>query len=445
VTHFKMKRFFFIALFGFLVSQCAAGTILFKNGIIHSVSGPTIAHGGILVEGGKIKQIGEELDAKGDQEIDLEGAHVYPGFIAASTTLGLVEIEAVRATRDFAEVGEYTPDVQSWIAVNPDSELLPVARLNGITHIAPVPTGGIVTGQSGVLALHGWTIEDMTVKAPVALQVFWPSMQLDTTPKERFKDKEKWKSLEDQAKERREKLKELDDFFSEAEAYLKQKEHAANGSKTVRIPGWEAMIPFVRGEVPLMIHADDVRQIKSAVEWAATRKYKMILAGGRDAWMVPDLLATNKIPVIYERVYNMNGGLAATPARDVDSYDIHFRAPAILHKAGVKVILGEGLSGDAAENVRNMPYTAAQAVAFGLPEEEALKAITIYPAEALGVADRLGSLGEGKEATLVVSNGNIFDIRTQVTQVWIAGNKMPMETRQTRLYEKYRNRPRPGS
>lgn len=434
-----MKTLLLSLLATLFVACPRASTLLLKNAIIHTVSGPVLK-GDILIENGKIKKLGNPVEIKADEEIDLQGKHVYPGFIAASTTLGLVEIEAVRATRDFAEVGDYTPDVQSWIAVNPDSELLPVARMNGITHIVPVPTGGIVTGQSGVIALQGWTTEDMTIKAPVALNVFWPGMRLDPAPKERFKDKDKWKSLEDQARERRAKLKELDDFFSEAEAYLKQKE---NGKNPTRVPAWEAMIPFVKGEIPLMIHADEYRQIKSAVEWAGARKYKAIIVGGRDSWMIADLLATNKVPVIFERVYNQEGGLGATPARDIDGYDVHFRAPSVLQKAGVKVILGEGLGGDSAENVRNLPYTAAQAVAFGLPETEAIKGMTLYPAEILGLADRLGTIEEGKEATLVIANGNILDIRTTVTDVLIAGHKMALESRQTRLYQKYKNRPKP--
>ncbi len=418
-------------------------TLLLKNGVIHTISGPAISSGQVLVEDGKIKSVGENSDASADQLIDLQGKHLYPGMIAAATTLGLIEIDAIRATRDFAEVGEYTPEIQSWLAVNPDSEILTVARLNGVTHIVPIPSGGIVAGQSGLISLRGWTTEDMTIKAPVALNIFWPSMDLDTTPKERFKDKEKWKSIEDQAKERQAKLKELDDFFSEAEAYLKQKGHGKTAATPV--PAWEAMLPFVKGEAPLFIHADEFRQIKSAVEWAASRKYKMVLCGSRDAWLLAPLLATNHVPVIDQRVFNVNEALAATPARDVDPYDVHFKAPAVLTKAGVKVILSEGLGGEAAETVRNLPYIAAQAVAFGLPEQEALKSITLYPAQILGVADRLGSIEAGKEATFVLADGNILDDRVKVSQVWIAGEKMPMETRQTRLYEKYKNRPRPSA
>ncbi len=425
-----------LVLFGLGIQISPGATVLLRNATIHTVSGPTLTNAELFVDGGVIKGIGTGLKEKAEQTIDLGGKHVFPGLIAAATSAGLVEIDMIRATRDLSEVGEYTPDVRSWMAVNPDSELLPVARANGITHIVPVPSGGVVAGQSGLVALTGWTVEEMTVKAPVALHVFWPSMSLDTTPKEQLRDKSKFKSLEDQAKERTEKIKALDDFFSEAEAYAKSRKEEEP------VPAWEAMLPFVKGQIPLMIYADDYREIKAAVEWADQRKYKMILAGAKDAWMLADLLAKHQVPVLFERIYNVSGPLGATPARDVDAYDVYFRAPEVLHKAGVKVAIGMGLGGQVASELRSLPYYAAQAVAFGLPEEEGLKAITLYPAEMLGVSDRFGSLESGKEATFVIADGSILDNRTHVSEVWIRGEKTSMETRHTRLYEKYRNRPK---
>jgi imidazolonepropionase-like amidohydrolase len=414
---------------------------LFRGALIETVSGKSIPNADLLIENGKIKAVGQSLETKADREINLAGKRIYPGLIAAGTSAGLVEIEMVRATVDLREVGEFTPDVRSWIAVNPDSELLPVVRANGITHIVPAPTGGTVSGLSGVVALHGWTIEDMTIKSPIALHLFWPAMRLDATPREGLRDRSRFKSLEEQARERTAKLKEVDDFFSEAESYAKMPAQNA----TSPVPAWEAMLPFVQGKVPLMIHADDYRQIKAAVEWAAERKYKIIIAGARDAWMLADLLAREKVPVLFERVYQQGSSSAATPARDVDSYDVHFKAPALLHKAGVKLALGAGLGGDGATELRNLPFIAAQAAAFGLSQEEAVRAITLHPAEILGIADRLGSIETGKEATFVITDGNILDIRTQVLEVWIAGEKTSIESRHTRLYEKYKNRPKKNS
>ena len=421
-----------------------AETVLLTGATVHTVSGPTLTNAQVLIKDGRIEAVERTTRTRANKTVKLDGLHLFPGLIAATTSLGLVEINAVRATRDMAEVGEYTPDVESWIAVNPDSELIPVARANGISHVLPVPTGGIVGGQSGLIALDGWTAEQMTVRAPVALHLFWPAMNLDTTPREEFKDKSKWKSLDDQAQERRAKLKAIEDFFKEARDYAKARERGGkNGvAPAAVVPAWEAMLPYVRGERPVMVHADDVRQIKAAVKWADTHSWKIILAGAKDAWQAADLLAGKKIPVIFERTFNLGSELSSTPARDTYRYDVYFRAPEVLHKAGVKVVFSEGLGGSAATTIRDLPYSAAQAVAFGLPEDEALKGITLYPAQVLGVADRLGSIEAGKEATFFAADGSILDIRSNVKRMWIAGKEVSLETRHTRLYEKYKARPR---
>jgi imidazolonepropionase-like amidohydrolase len=258
-------------------------------------------------------------------------------------------------------------------------------------------------------------------------------MDLDTTPKERLKDKAKAKSLEDQAKEHREKVKALEDFFEEAAAYAKARKAAGEDRSFKIVPAWEAMLPYVSGELPIVLHADEERQIQSAVKWAAEGHRKVILAGGRDAWRVAGLLATNQIPVIYRHVFTQ-------PTRDTDAYDAQFRGPERLRQAGVKVIFGLSQSPDSL--VKNLPYEAAQAVAFGFPADEALKAITLYPAQLAGVADRIGSIEPGKDATLFVSDGDILDIRSNVKRMWIGGREVSLESRHTRLYEQYKNRPK---
>jgi len=411
-----------------LFAPLRAETFLLTGATIHTVSGATITNGSVLVKDGKIVNVFNALPATDAKQISLAGLHLYPGMIALNTDLGLVEIDAVRSTVDVREVGEYTPDVFSWHAVNPDSELLPVARANGVSHFEPVPSGAVVSGQSGLLALDGWTTEQMVEKKSIALHVFWPSANLDTTPKEKSRNPAKWKSLEDQDKERAEKLRELDDFFAEARAYAKAKA----GAKDFQIvPAWEAMLPVVRGEIPVTIHADEVRQIRAAISWATTNGVKMILADALDAWRVADLLATNKIPVIFNHVFTQ-------PLRSEDNFDANFRAASVLTKAGVKV----SFSGGGASLVKNMPYAAAQATAFGLSADEALKGITLYPAQIAGVADRLGSIEIGKDATLFVTDGDILDVRSNVKRLWIGGKEVSLETRHTRLYEKYKNRPK---
>jgi len=405
-----------------------AESTLLQNAIVHTVSGETFSPGDVLIQDGKIAAVGKSLPVGEAKTVDLAGKHLYPGMIALDTTMGLTEIDAVRATIDSREVGDYTPDVQSWIAVNPDSELLPVARGGGIAYFEPVPQGDIVSGQSGLVRLDGWTTEQMAFKQPLALCLFWPQQGLDTTPKEKSGNPSGWKSLEDQDKARREKIREITEFFDQARAYAQAKDTAPSQ----KIPAWEAMLPYVRGELPINIHADELRQIKSAVAWAATNHLKIIITGGRDAWLAADLLATNHIPVVYEHAQ-------AQPARDTDSFATQFKAPEVLRAAGVTVAFSIGGSW----LVKNMPYAAAQAVAFGLPPDEAIKGLTLYPAQIAGVADTLGSIEPGKEATLIAVDGDLLDLRTNVKQMWIAGKPVSLESRHTRFYEKYKNRPKP--
>ncbi|PWU17904.1 MAG: amidohydrolase [Verrucomicrobia bacterium] len=425
----------------FIPLGSSAASLLLTGATVHTVSGETLVPGQVLIKDSKIAAVGRSLSADGATTLDLKGQHLYPGMIALNTTLGLTEIESVRATQDNTEVGDYTPDVESWIAVNPDSELLPVTRANGIAYFEPVPQGGVVAGQSGLVAMSGWTSEQMSVKKPLALHVFWPSMELDTSPRERAgRGREKPKSLEEQAKERRVKLQALADFFEEAKAYAKARDAAEKGSAPVplKTPAWEAMLPYARGQLPIMVHALELRQIKSAVQWATTNQYKIILADARDGWMVADLLATNHIPVIYCETFSLT-------TRDTESYDAHFTAPEKLRKAGVQVAFGLSPKVFNAPLERNLPYEAAQAVAFGLPADEALKGLTLYPAQMAGVADRLGSIEAGKEATLFASDGDILDIRSNVKHFWIAGKEVSLESRHTKLYDKYKNRPKPAS
>jgi imidazolonepropionase-like amidohydrolase len=414
------------------VPGARAESVLITGATVHTVSGPVLQPGQIWFRDGRIAGVGEKVDAPGAQVLDRPGMHVYPGVIASSTLLGLTEINAVRATRDTTEVGQFTPDVQSWIAVNPDSELIPVARANGITHIVPTPQGGIVAGQSALVALHGWTTEQMTAVKPLALHVDWPEMQLDLTPKEQLRDRSKWKSPEDLAKERRKPLAELESFFQEARAYARARQATPPAALN---PPWEAMLPFLGGERPVIVRADDLRQIRAAVAWAGTTHLRLVISGGRDAALAAPLLASNRVAVIFEHVFDR--GL-----RDTEPYDFLFASAATLQKAGVLVALSAGVHDMAEADIRNLPYHAAQAVAYGLPAAEALRMITLNPARILGVEDRLGSLETGKEATLVLANGDLLDIRSNVKELWMAGQPVSLETRHTRLYEKYRNRPR---
>ena len=402
-----------------------AKSILLTNTIVHTVSGPTYSPGFVLVEGDKIKSVGpanKQPQLKNIKTINLKKQHLFPGIIATTTALGLMEIPAVRATVDTNEVGTYTPEVKSWLAINPDSELIPVSRANGITHFLPTPQGGTIAGQSGLMRTVGWGYENMTHKPSVALHLYWPKMNINPASEDTKK----------QTADRDKRLKEINEFFEQARAYLKSQSEPGHKG----VPAWNAMTPWVRGEKPIIIHANTQAQIESAVEWASKLGWKMILAGGRDAWRVADLLGKHKISVIYEHTFTL-------PPRDFDRYDVQFRAAGILHNAGVKVIFSEGLTRFAASNARNIPYSAAQSAAHGLPIDIAHKGLTQFAAEALGVADQLGSIEPGKEATFFSANGDILEITTQVKNMWIKGKKVDLSSRHTRLYKKYQNRPKP--
>lgn len=411
-----------------LTATVSAETLLLRGATVHTVARGTLEPGDVLIRDGRIAEVAGRIGAQADRTLDLKGMHLFPGLISASTDLGLVEIAGVRAAVDDRETGEFTPEVEAWLAVNPDSELIPVARANGVTHFAPVPQGRHVTGTSALMAARGWTIEDMLVRRRSGMHLVWPDHALSVPGPS---PAAKVKPLEEQARERRERVREIEAFFADAEAWSKR----PAGSEPV--PAWEAVQPVLRGEVPLMIHAQDVRQIRAALKWSAAHpKLRVTLVGGRDAWMAAEELAERKIAVIYSEVF-------ALPATPSDAYDTQFAAPAVLHRAGVRVAISEGLERASASGQRNLPYIAAQAAAFGLPAEAALASITLVPAELHGAGDRLGSIEAGKEASLFAATGDILDIRSEVRHVWIGGEEQSLETRHTRLAEKYRARPKP--
>jgi imidazolonepropionase-like amidohydrolase len=398
--------------------------IAITGATIHTVSGETIQDGTILFEKGLITAIGTDVALPDQTEvIELPDRHVYPGLIAANSMLGLIEIEEVRATLDYSETGEINPNVRAEVAYNPDSELLPVTRANGITLALSVPSGGLISGTSALMMLDGWTWEDMIVKAPVGQHINWPNMEISLTAKKRKKE---------QKKDIDEQIQKIRQAFTDARAYMKAKE----SEEQKGIPyhdtdaRWEAMIPVLKGEIPVIIRADEIRQIEAAVDWAREENLKMVLLDGYDSWRVSGLLKEKNIPVIIANIYRL-------PERRWEGYDMPFTLPLKLYKAGVKFcIAGSGESSDAPDE-RNLPYQAATAAAYGLPKEEALKSITLYPAQILGVDDQVGSLEVGKDATLIVTDGDPLEIETQVEMEFIQGREIDLTSRHTQLYEKY--------
>jgi imidazolonepropionase-like amidohydrolase len=404
-----------------------AETLLLRGATVHTVAKGTLAPGDVLVRDGKIAAVAARIDETADRTVDLAGLHLFPGLIGAATDLGLVEIGAVRATVDGREPGDFTPEVESWLAVNPDSELIPVARANGLTHFVPVPQGKLLAGTSGLVAARGWTTEEMLVRRRTSMHLFWPDQSLivpgPSAP-------EKTKPLDEQARERREKVRSIEQFFADAEAWGKR----PAGSPVV--PAWEAVRPVLGGEIPLMIHANGQREIRAALKWSESRpRLRLVLVGGRDAWMFAEELARRKIAVVYSEIFTL-------PPLGSDAYDVQFRAPGLLHQAGVTVAIATGLADMNAPGQRNLPYLAAQAATFGLPGDAAIAAITLIPAQLHGVADQIGSIEAGKDATFFAATGDILDIRSQVKRLWMGGVEQSLDSRHTRLSERYRARPK---
>lgn len=390
------------------------------GGTVHTVSDGVLEDATVLIRNGKIAAVGRDVKVpKKAIRIDAAGKHVAPGLFAANSDLGLVEINSVRATLDQNETGSITPNVKSWVSVNPDSEIIPVTRSNGVLLALTAPTGGLLAGQSAVLELDGWTYEDLTLKPAVAMHVGWPAMAPVI-------DWETERSAKEQLADRDEALERLDEAFGDARAYGKARAADPTAPRDAR---WEAMQPVLAGEQPLIIDADDLQQIQAAVAFAVEQQVRIIIHGGYDAPLCAELLKKHSVPVIVSEVYRL-------PLRRWEPYDTAYTVPARLHEAGVTFcISGGGRFG--ASLLRNLPYQAAMAVAFGLPAEEALRSITLAPAEILGVADRVGSLEKGKDATLIIADGNPLETASHVEAAFVEGRPVDLNDRHKRLWKKY--------
>ncbi len=394
------------------------GPVLIEHVALYPVSRAPIARGWLRFEAGKITALGEGDAPAGEAlRIDGQGLALYPGFVSAHTTLGLAEIGAVRATLDIAEVGAVNPNARAESAINPDSELIPVARSGGVLYALSVPQPGelgVLVGTSALIRLEGWTTAEMLVRAPVAMHLFWPSGELPPWLPEPIR-----RQAEERARERR---RALDDAFAAARRY------AALAPPPARDLRWEAMRPVLDGELPLFIHADERADLVAALDFAEREGLRIVLVGAQDAGYLLERLREQRVAVVVN-------GTHWLPRRRGDAVSTSFELPRLLHEAGIRFAIAS--SGRDSTNERNLPFDAATAVAWGLPREEALRAITLYPAEILGVADRLGSLDPGKEASLILVEGDPLDVRSTIRAAWIAGRPVQLDDRHRRFYEKY--------
>jgi imidazolonepropionase-like amidohydrolase len=393
------------------------------RGVVHPISAGPIRAGTVLFQEGRIVAVGTEVDLPaGTREIDCTGKHVYPGLFNACGVLGLLEIGAVRATRDTRETGSINPNVRAEVAVNPDSALIPVTRSGGVLLNLTAPVGGLISGTSAVLQLDGWTWEDMTLSAPAAMHVTWPRMRPDSN----------WWEEDDEEKpsERQEdRLEPLRRALADGRAYLRRREHDPAAPEDRR---WEAMRPLLAGDLPMVVAADTAEQIQSAVALATEQRLRLVIYGGYEAADCARLLRSRNVPVIVGGVYRL-------PLHRHDAYDAPFTLPERLRQAGVPFCIAADTRSDAS-NTRNLPYHAAMATAFGLPRDVALKAITLFPARIFGVADRVGSLEPGKDATLIVTSGDPLEAGSCVEQAFIQGRPVDLTDRHKRLWRKYQEK-----
>ena len=420
-------------------AQRAEATYAITHAKIFTLAGSTINDGTLVIKQGKIAAVGANAEVPaGAEVIDGKGLQVYPGLFDAVTQMGLSEISAVGATVDSSETGNFNPDVVAATAVLPSSEHIPVTRAAGITEVLAVPASGgfdssggrgIIGGQASALSLAGWTMEEMQIKRSVAMVLNWPTIQTRTFDFSTFTRKERPYS---EAKQEYDKqVSELSDWIDRARHYAQATGHGgpSDFERDVKL---EALAPVVRGQLPLLVFADRARDIRNAVEFCDKQKLKMILAGGEQAYKVKELLRSKGVPVILRPMLSL-------PPEEDDPYDSLLTQPAQLAEAGVKFAIGSFDNSFA----RRLGQNAANAVAHGLAYEQALKAVTLYPAQIFGLADQVGTLETGKIANVIVTNGDPLELTTDVKYLFIRGQLTSTDNKQKRLYEKYLNRPKP--
>jgi len=403
--------------------------IILKGGILHTVSTDIFEGYDILFSKGKIVRIEKNIMASPETDVyDVFGKHIIPGYIAPITRIGLVEIGLVKQTRDFAERGSFNPNVKANVSYNPDSDLIPITRSNGVLVVNSVPAGGRISGQSSVMMLDGWTWEQATLKHPSGLHINWPSMRINYGANVK-------KSEKQQREEIQKSIRDLDHMVRDVRAYfqrIKQRSRIA-GERQKSDLRLESMIPFVVEKKKIFIHADEARQIKSAVEWAKKNDLKIIIVGGSDSWRLTDLLVKNNIPVVIDQVEKI-------PTRRFEPIHLPYKLPFLLKQAGVQFCLNTIIGYPHDGNIRNLPNEAMRAAAYGLNKSEALRSITLSTAEILGVDDMIGSLDIGKDATFFISETPPMEMNPKILMAFIQGKEVDLNNHQKMLYKKYQEK-----
>ena len=394
--------------------------VALRGATIHTVTNGVIENGTILFENGVIRAIGTDVEIPtGTHVVDVSGKHIYPGLIDAYSTVGISEIGAVDVSSDVNELGDFNPNVRAAVAVNAESRHIGTTRSAGVLVTLTTPGGGLISGMSSAMSLEGWDWEEMSMEPAAALNVNWPNPNPGRGRGFGFGPGPQEPPLT-----YAEQVQQLKDFFVEARAY---RDATAAGEEVRTDSRYAAMIPALDGGIPVVVSADGAAQINDAITWAQEEGVRLVIRGGGDAIHVADRLVANDIPVILTSTM-------AAPGRDYEGYDGAYAMPARLHEAGVRFAISGG-SGSLYTN--RLPWEAGVAVAFGLPEEEALKAVTINAAEFMGISDRVGSLEPGKQATLLITTGTPLDMTSDIEQSYIQGREINMMDIQKFFFEKY--------
>ena len=401
--------------------------VVLRGATIHTVTKGTISNGTIVLDKGRILAIGDAEVAvpRGAKVVDVSGKHIYPGLIDAYSTVGITEIGSVEVSNDITELGDFNPNVRAEVAVNAESRHIGTSRSAGVLVAFSTPEGGVISGLSSAMSLEGWTWEEMSLKGAAALNVNWPdpaarSRRFGGGPPPGVPGA----TARPAPKTYAEQVEALKDFFAEARAYRDAQKAGQVARTDVR---YAAMISVLDRAIPVVVAANSVSQINDAITWAKGEGVRLVIRGGADAIHVADRLKAENIPVILTSTLD-------APQRTYEGYDGGYNAPAQLYAAGVRFAIAGGSGG---LYTYRLPWEAGVAVAFGLPEEEALKAVTINAAEFMGIADQVGSLEVGKQATLLITSGTPLNMTSDVIQAYIQGREIDMNDMQKQFFKKY--------
>ncbi|MBX9784187.1 MAG: amidohydrolase family protein [Chitinophagaceae bacterium] len=400
------------------------GTLFIKNGTVHVGNGTVIENCTVKIVDSKIAEVGANVQILADAKVvDAKGKHVYPGLILSNTQLGLVEVNSVRATNDHTELGVLNPDIRSVVAYNTDSRVINTLRSNGILLANIVPQGGTISGSSSVVQLDAWNWEDAIYAADGGMHMDMPSLFFRPNPFAAFLGIAETRNAADVVKEGFAKIEEIKNFFREARAYHKEAVHSATNLK------FEAVKNLFDKKQKLFVHCDIVKEMLAAIDFAKEFGFDVVIAGGSESFLIPDLLKQNNIAVIL-------GQRHALPTTPDDDVDLPYKSATYLQNAGVLYAINDE---DGQTRGRNLPFNAGTAAAYGITKEQALTAITLNAAKILGIDHITGSVEAGKDANIVISEGDILDMRTSlISAVYIQGRPVNLDDKHKQLYERYK-------